>query len=73
MFEDAGEDDFMDVEMSLDVKCTSDDTMDVTSNDLQLDNRYPDIRPVGEWGGSQSSKSIQCCTVCAWALYLHFC
>jgi len=48
VFEDAGENDFMDVEMTLNVKCTSDDTMDVTSNDLQLDNRYPDICPVGE-------------------------
>ena len=48
MFEDAGEADFLDVEMILNVKCTSEDTMEVTSNDLQLDANHPDVRPVGE-------------------------
>ena len=48
VFEDAGEEDFMDVEMSLNVKCTSEDTMDVTSNDLTLDVKHPEVHPVGE-------------------------
>lgn len=48
VFEDAGEEDFMDVEMSLNVKCTSEDTMDVTSNDLTLDLKHPEVHPVGE-------------------------
>ncbi|EIE18511.1 DNA-directed RNA polymerase II, 36 kDa polypeptide [Coccomyxa subellipsoidea C-169] len=47
VFEDAGEADFLDVEMTLNVKCTSEDTMEVTSNDLQLDANHPDVRPVG--------------------------
>ena len=41
----------MDVQMSLNVKCTSEDTMDVTSDDLILDASHPDVHPVGEYGG----------------------
>ena len=37
----------MDIVFTMDVKCTGDDTMDVTSNDLQLDRSFEDIRPVG--------------------------
>ena len=48
VFETAGESGFMDVEMTLNVKCTSDDTMEVTSNDLQLDPNHPEICPVGK-------------------------
>lgn len=47
VFETAGESNFMDVEMTLNVKCTSDDTMEVTSNDLQLDPNHPEVCPVG--------------------------
>ncbi len=48
---DANEDEenmLMDIVFTMDVKCTGDDTMDVTSNDLQLDQAFEDIRPVGE-------------------------
>ena len=48
VFETAGESGFMDVEMTLNVKCTSDDTMEVTSNDLQLDPNHPEVCPVGK-------------------------
>ncbi|KAL4444006.1 hypothetical protein ABPG75_011743 [Micractinium tetrahymenae] len=47
IYEAADDDDFLDVQLSLDVKCTSDDTISVTSKDLQLDPAYPDIHPVG--------------------------
>jgi hypothetical protein len=46
-FEDAGDEDFSEVEFTLNVRCTSDDTMEVTSNDLQLDPNHPDVAPVG--------------------------
>jgi hypothetical protein len=35
------DDDFLDVHFVLDVKCTSDDTISVTSKDLQLDPNCP--------------------------------
>ena len=47
-FDDIGEKDFTDVELSLHVLCTSDDTQDVTSNDFILDHKHPDVYPVGE-------------------------
>ncbi len=37
----AEDDDFLDVQLALDVRCTSDDTISVTSKDLQLDPSYP--------------------------------
>jgi hypothetical protein len=40
------DDDFTDVELTLDVTCTSDATMDVTSDMLMPDPRYPEIVPV---------------------------
>lgn len=47
-FESVGDDDeWTDVEMTLNVKCTSDETMDVTSNDLVLDPLHPEVCPVG--------------------------
>lgn len=49
-FEDTGDDDFSEVELSLSVRCTSDETMDVTSNDLVLDPNHPDVAPVGVLG-----------------------
>ena len=42
---EAEEDDFTDVELTLDVTCTSDSTMDVTSDFLVPDPKYPDITP----------------------------
>lgn len=39
----AEDDDWIDVTFSLDVRCTSDDTMDVTSDDLQLDPAHPGL------------------------------
>ena len=35
------------MEFTLSVRCTADDTMDVTSNDLQLDPNHPGVAPVG--------------------------
>jgi len=40
------DDDFTEVELTLDVTCTTDATMDVTSDMLMPDPRYPDIVPV---------------------------
>ena len=47
-FDDIGDNDFTDVELSLSIICTADDTIDVTSNDFTLDQRHPDVHPVGE-------------------------
>ena len=47
-FDDIGEKDFTDVELSLHVLCTSDDTQDVTSNDFILDHQHPEVYPVGD-------------------------
>ena len=44
----ADDEDFLDVHLALDVKCTSDDTISVTSHDLQLDPQRPGA--VGVWG-----------------------
>ena len=47
MFEGADEDDFMDVELKLNRRCTTDGTQDVTSNDFELDPSHPEVCPVG--------------------------
>lgn len=47
-FDDIGDNDFTDVELSLNITCTSDDTIDVTSNDFLLDRLHPEVHPVGE-------------------------
>jgi DNA-directed RNA polymerase II subunit RPB3 len=52
-FEDDGSK-LTEVTFNLSVKCTSDETMYVTSNDLQLDPMNPDIRPVGYGDDSEA-------------------
>jgi hypothetical protein len=50
-FEEAGEDDLTEVQLSLHVKCTGDETLDVTSSDFVLDAEHPEVYPVGEQPG----------------------
>lgn len=57
-FDDIGENDFTDVELSLSVLCTSDDTIEVTSNDFVLDARRNDVMPVGEASASQKKHTV---------------
>ena len=35
------------VELSLNIRCMSEGTLDVTSNDFMLDPQHPDVCPVG--------------------------
>eukprot|EP00959_Pyramimonas_sp_CCMP1952_P431377 9034531-Pyramimonas_sp.AAC.2 len=60
---EANEEDFTDVELTLDVTCTSDSTMEVTSDFLIPDPKYPDIKPshynpMHEEGGDSEQKGI---------------
>lgn len=57
-FDDIGEKDFTDVELSLSILCTSDDTIEVTSNDFVLDARRNDVMPVGEASASKEKFSV---------------
>ena len=41
------EDPFTEVELTLNVVCTEEAVMNVTSNDFVLDTRRPDVQPVG--------------------------
>ena len=41
IYEAAEDDDLVDIVLRLDVRCTTDDTMSVTSDDLQLDPLHP--------------------------------
>ncbi len=45
-FEMTDESDLVDIVFQLDVKCTSDQTLQVTTDDLVLDPNYPEIKPV---------------------------
>eukprot|EP00887_Chlorella_sp_A99_P007108 scaffold2.g7108.t1 len=51
IYEATDDADWTDVEFRLDVRCTSDETINVTSNDLRLDPQHPEVRPVGYSGG----------------------
>lgn len=47
-FEDTGEEEALtEIELRLNVFCSSDDQLSVTSNDLELDPAHPDVRPIG--------------------------
>jgi DNA-directed RNA polymerase II subunit RPB3 len=45
-FEATEDDDLVDITFTLDVKCTTDQTLSVTTNDLQLDPFHEDVKPV---------------------------
>lgn len=47
IYEASEDNDLVDVELSLHVKCTSDDTISITSDDMQLDPRMNTVWPVG--------------------------
>lgn len=50
------EDECTEIELQLNVFCTSDETIDVTSNDIILDPLHAEVKPVG-YGSTGSSKS----------------
>lgn len=46
-YEEVGDNDILDVQLILDVRCTErDTTMYVTSNDLMVDPHFPEVRPI---------------------------
>jgi len=47
IYENADEHDILDITFTLDVKCTTDETLSVTSDDLWLDPDHPSVCPVG--------------------------
>jgi DNA-directed RNA polymerase II subunit RPB3 len=47
IYESTEDTDNVDVDLSLHVKCTSDDTISVTSDDLVLNDKFPKLMPVG--------------------------
>jgi DNA-directed RNA polymerase II subunit RPB3 len=47
IYESTDDADIVDVDLSLHVKCTSDDTISVTSDDLILNEQFPSVMPVG--------------------------
>lgn len=61
-FEATGEEnEITDVVFSLNVKCTSDSTQNVTTDDLQLDPGFPDVRPINYQTGPEGEKPIVIC------------
>mmetsp|Transcript_18151 Transcript_18151/g.39084 ORF Transcript_18151/g.39084 Transcript_18151/m.39084 type:complete len:304 (-) Transcript_18151:474-1385(-) len=52
-FEVTDEHDLSDIVFTLDVKCTSDNTIYVTSDDLILDPNYPEVKPVNYRDGNE--------------------
>ena len=57
-FETTGEEDITDVVLSLHVKCTSDATQYVTTNDLVLDGNMPEVQPINYRGAQEDEKPI---------------
>eukprot|EP01023_Acetabularia_acetabulum_P006503 TRINITY_DN12704_c0_g1_i1.p1 TRINITY_DN12704_c0_g1~~TRINITY_DN12704_c0_g1_i1.p1 ORF type:complete len:332 (+),score=39.24 TRINITY_DN12704_c0_g1_i1:546-1541(+) len=47
LYEAEGDDKFEEIEFTLHKRCTGEDSIDVTSNDIQIDGRYEDVCPVG--------------------------
>eukprot|EP01023_Acetabularia_acetabulum_P047941 TRINITY_DN5056_c0_g1_i1.p2 TRINITY_DN5056_c0_g1~~TRINITY_DN5056_c0_g1_i1.p2 ORF type:complete len:328 (-),score=37.56 TRINITY_DN5056_c0_g1_i1:1509-2468(-) len=47
LYEAEGDDNFDEIEFTLNKRCTSEESIDVTSNDILIDSRYPNIVPVG--------------------------
>ena len=56
-FEATDENDLTDIVFNLDIKCTTDQTLAITTDDLVLDPGYPEIRPVNYR-----------CVPCAWGM-----
>lgn len=57
---EAGEDEeVQDVVFTLDIVCTSEDTLSVTSDDLILDVEYPRVAPIGYRGRDASSRDVK--------------
>ncbi|GAB4818365.1 hypothetical protein N2152v2_005411 [Parachlorella kessleri] len=59
IYEATEDEDWIDVTFSLDVRCTSEDTMDVTSDDLQLDPMHQDVTPVGYYSRNLDQRPAQ--------------
>jgi DNA-directed RNA polymerase II subunit RPB3 len=57
-FEATSEMDIIDVSMTLDVKCTQDTTLYITTDDLVLDANYPDVRPAHYRDATGAEKPI---------------
>lgn len=61
-FEATSEHDLIDIVFTLDVKCTTEGTLHITTDDLILDPGYPEIRPVNyrfvpcAWGACITSR-----------------
>lgn len=57
-FEDMGEEDSLtEIEFTLSVFCSQDGTLNVTTNDLNLDPSHPEVRPIGVCLPAQQSQS----------------
>lgn len=57
-FEAVDENDITDITFALDVKCTTDQTLAITTDDLTLDPNFPEVRPVNYRDESGSEKPI---------------
>ncbi|KAG1666243.1 hypothetical protein FOA52_011545 [Chlamydomonas sp. UWO 241] len=57
-FEATSDTDIIDVSMTLDVKCTTETTLYITTDDLVLDANYPDVRPAHYQDATGAEKPI---------------